>query len=65
MRAMHLLEKIDTYTNLLYIMITATAITTSMTPIDPPIAGAEEVTSIISFSSLFCKYFKSFKIEVY
>lgn len=63
MRAMHLLEKIDTYTNLLYIMITATAITTSMTPIEPPTTGA--VPSIISFSSLVCKYFKYFKIKVY
>lgn len=65
MYAMHLLKKIDTYTNLLYIMITAIAITTSMTPIDPPIAGAEEVPSIISFSLLVYKYFKSFKIKVY
>lgn len=38
------------YTNFLYIMITATAITTSMTPKDPPIAGTEEVSSIFSFS---------------
>lgn len=38
-------------------MITPTAITKSMTPIDPPIAGAEEVPSIISFSSLACKIF--------
>lgn len=65
MHAMHLLKKIDTYTNLLYIMITAIAITTSMTPIDPPIAGAEEIPSIISFSLLVYKYFKSFKIKVY
>lgn len=43
-------EKIVTYTNFLYIMITATAITTSMTPNDPPITGAEEVSSINSFS---------------
>lgn len=68
MRTLHLLnEKSDTYTNLLYIMITATvtAITTSMTPKDPPIAGAKEVPSIISSSSLACKYFKPFVIKVY
>lgn len=46
-------------------MITATAITASMTPKDPPIAGAEEVSSIFSFSWLACKYFKSFKIKLY
>lgn len=51
-------EKIDTHTNFLYIMITATAITTSMTPKDPPIAGAEGVSSIISFSWLACKIFQ-------